>query len=37
MFCIAGENPDDDNENEDAKLSDNQTGSENKQYSRHVY
>lgn len=32
-----GDNPDDDNENEDAKLSDNQTGSENKQYSRHVY
>lgn len=32
-----GDNPDDDNENEDAKLSNNQTGSKNKQYSRHVY
>lgn len=32
-----GDNPDDDNQNEDAKLSNNQTGSENKQYSRHVY
>lgn len=32
-----GDNPDDDSQNEDAKLSNNQTGSENKQYSRHVY
>ena len=32
-----GDNPDDDSKNEDAKLSDNQTGSKNKQYSRHVY
>ncbi|MCI7714579.1 MAG: phage portal protein [Lactobacillus johnsonii] len=32
-----GDNPDDDSQNEDAKLSNNQAGSENKQYSRHVY
>lgn len=32
-----GDNPDDDSKNENAKLSDNQTGSKNKQYSRHVY